>query len=421
MAIQMRRGSYSDFDPTKMLAGEWAIVTGGDPNTASGRAIYHAFAAGQVERVATYVDAAQIIINAIPDTVDALTEAVEIAEELREQAEVDREKKVISSATATVDSNTGTPSVDVALGQPATGGRGIAFAFHNLKGPKGDTVSVEPVSTSQIDTIVADGTVSSNIEALTGAGLTYLWDKLKAKFAALVNGVVTVAQGGTGAASHTANAVLTGNGTSAVNNVATADGALYATSANGAPQFGTLPIAQGGTGGTSAANARTNLGTPASSSIASVEQSTATASHAKDSHFMLDGELRKATSAIAAGESITSNNSTTDTVQGQIDTLRDSVSHSGWKTLTTGCYYCKIGQVLYIRIHGIKVSQGDTAIGTLPSGYRPSYDFDALPVAMVWADGYHQVFLNIKSNGTVYAHNGDSVQRSLWALAAIPL
>ena len=71
---------------------------------------------------------------------------------------------------------------------------------------------------------------------------------------------VTVAQGGTGKATHTSNAVLTGNGTSALKNVATASGAFYATSANGAPQFGTLPIAQGGTGKTTAADARENLG-----------------------------------------------------------------------------------------------------------------------------------------------------------------
>jgi hypothetical protein len=60
--------------------------------------------------------------------------------------------------------------------------------------------------------------------------------------------LVTVGQGGTGKATHTANAVLTGNGTSAVKNVATASGALYATAANGAPKFGVLPYAQGGTG-----------------------------------------------------------------------------------------------------------------------------------------------------------------------------
>ena len=41
---------------------------------------------------------------------------------------------------------------------------------------------------------------------------------------------------------------------------ATASGAFYATSTNGKPSFGTLPIAQGGTGATSAANALTNLG-----------------------------------------------------------------------------------------------------------------------------------------------------------------
>ena len=74
------------------------------------------------------------------------------------------------------------------------------------------------------------------------------------------NDVVCVKMGGTGKASHTANAVLTGNGEDAVKNVATANGALYATAANGAPKFGTLPIAQGGTGSTTAAAALEKLG-----------------------------------------------------------------------------------------------------------------------------------------------------------------
>lgn len=46
----------------------------------------------------------------------------------------------------------------------------------------------------------------------------------------------------------TSNAVITGNGTGAVNMIATADGAAYAEAANGALKFGTLPVKQGGTG-----------------------------------------------------------------------------------------------------------------------------------------------------------------------------
>jgi hypothetical protein len=49
--------------------------------------------------------------------------------------------------------------------------------------------------------------------------------------------------------------VVTGNGTGAVKTVATKSGALYATSTNGAASFGTLPLAQGGTGQTSAPKA----------------------------------------------------------------------------------------------------------------------------------------------------------------------
>lgn len=58
----------------------------------------------------------------------------------------------------------------------------------------------------------------------------------------------------------TANQILVSAGdTSAPTWKATASGAAYATSANGALTFGTLPIAQGGTNATTAADARANL------------------------------------------------------------------------------------------------------------------------------------------------------------------
>ena len=75
---------------------------------------------------------------------------------------------------------------------------------------------------------------------------------------------ITADKGGTGRDTLTSNAIIAGNGTGQVNQIATAAGALYATTANGAALFGTLPVAQGGTGSTSASGARTNLGiTPA--------------------------------------------------------------------------------------------------------------------------------------------------------------
>ena len=48
MAIQTRRGIYDDFDPAKMLPGELATVTSGDPGANDGRSVYACFAAGDV-------------------------------------------------------------------------------------------------------------------------------------------------------------------------------------------------------------------------------------------------------------------------------------------------------------------------------------------------------------------------------------
>lgn len=56
MAIQNRRGQYTDFDPAKMVAGELAVVQSGDPNTSDGKAVYVAFQSGTSKRLATYDD-----------------------------------------------------------------------------------------------------------------------------------------------------------------------------------------------------------------------------------------------------------------------------------------------------------------------------------------------------------------------------
>ena len=89
MAIQLRRGVYADFQPAKMVAGEVAVVTSGDPSTITGKAIYVCYAPGVVQRFVTdeevvaQVDAAfvdaphlqQTVINATDTWLDEHPEA----------------------------------------------------------------------------------------------------------------------------------------------------------------------------------------------------------------------------------------------------------------------------------------------------------------------------------------------------------
>lgn len=76
-------------------------------------------------------------------------------------------------------------------------------------------------------------------------------------------GTLSALKGGTGTdlSEAAANAVVCkASSGQTLATVSTANGAFYATGANATPNFGTLPIAQGGTGATSASAARTNLG-----------------------------------------------------------------------------------------------------------------------------------------------------------------
>ena len=53
MAIQMRRGAYSEFDPSKMKAGEWAVSTDSDTKK---QQIWMCSAPGIVKRTAALED-----------------------------------------------------------------------------------------------------------------------------------------------------------------------------------------------------------------------------------------------------------------------------------------------------------------------------------------------------------------------------
>ena len=65
MAIQHRRGPYSQFDPTRLMPGEWAVVLTGDPATVGGKAVYMCFAAGDVKRMATFDDFSQLVEDSL--------------------------------------------------------------------------------------------------------------------------------------------------------------------------------------------------------------------------------------------------------------------------------------------------------------------------------------------------------------------
>jgi hypothetical protein len=53
MAIQLRRGDYADFDPSRLLDGELAIVLENDPNTEDGTGTYVSYGNDNVKRLLT--------------------------------------------------------------------------------------------------------------------------------------------------------------------------------------------------------------------------------------------------------------------------------------------------------------------------------------------------------------------------------
>lgn len=75
MAIQNRKGPYNKFDPQKLLPGEWAVVTSGDPDASDGLSVYMCFKSGIVKRMATYEDMVDNIDQAAGEAIAKQIEA----------------------------------------------------------------------------------------------------------------------------------------------------------------------------------------------------------------------------------------------------------------------------------------------------------------------------------------------------------
>lgn len=73
MAILVRRGQYADFDPSKLLPGEWAVVLAGDPGAKDGKSLYIAFGPGNTKRISTHDDMSDNIDNHVDEIVERLT------------------------------------------------------------------------------------------------------------------------------------------------------------------------------------------------------------------------------------------------------------------------------------------------------------------------------------------------------------
>ena len=83
MAIQMRRGAYAQFDPSKMKAGEWAVSTDSDTKK---QQIWMCFAPGIVKRMGTVEDFDIEIQRLIRSYLDGMAQSVSQAQKSAQTA-----------------------------------------------------------------------------------------------------------------------------------------------------------------------------------------------------------------------------------------------------------------------------------------------------------------------------------------------
>lgn len=138
MAIQMRRGAYAEFDPSKMKAGEWAVSTDSDTKK---QQIWMCFAPGIVKRMGTVEDFDVEIQRLIQSYLDGIAESVSQAQKSAQTASQKADEVAQFSGkidTAISQANAATKAANEAaqraeqqagLIEQKANGRGITFSM----------------------------------------------------------------------------------------------------------------------------------------------------------------------------------------------------------------------------------------------------------------------------------------------------
>ena len=136
MAIQMRRGAYAEFDPSKMKAGEWAVSTDSDTKK---QQIWMCFAPGIVKRMGTVEDFDVEIQRLIQSYLDGMAQSVSQAQKSAQTAsqkanevaqvsgKIDTAVSQANAATKAANEAAQRAEQQAGLVEQKANGRGITF------------------------------------------------------------------------------------------------------------------------------------------------------------------------------------------------------------------------------------------------------------------------------------------------------
>jgi len=264
------------------------------------------------------------------------------------------------SVSATVDDNTGTPSVEVMSSGPDTA-KSFSFAFHNMKGPTGDVTPAAQQAASDAQTAA---------QAAAGSA--------------------TDAAGSASAASGSASAAA-GSATNAAGSASAASGSAQAAAGSAADAAASAQDAEDAAAGIAA-----NLSAIQSSIAIIVDGDTVTTTIAEGQYVYIKGStvlaegLYTANSAVPSGTTV-SNTYFTAVSGGGLNAIQQSLAFTGWEPVyrtdspsTVFGYVGLSGDIVVLNmidaLDVVPSASGWITLATLPAPYRPSQRYDFMAV-----------------------------------------